>query len=466
MAFEKLKIRELKKAYAHNSLTPREVRDECYTKITGLDEEYGLFITLLPGKESDREFIPAAAADNLCLEGSRTTCASKLMAEYISPFSAYALERAIAQGFGIVGKSNLDEFGIGDSTGISPFKTTVNPWRAGYQAGSGAAAAVASGAVMAAFASDARGGLRQAASYSGVVGIKPTYGRVSRRGLVDYASSLDQVGVITRCVEDAAYCLAAVSGRDLKDPTSVNEPVNFYPLTNDTPNPVILACPREWREAPGLQEPVLGIFEKTLAALAGRGIEIREVSLPDMQAASPVATLIGSVEAFSNLSNYDGIRFGKRIPGEHLQDMYIQTRTAGFGPRVKEFLAFGALVSSGENYQDYFVWAQKCRRLLQDRLQAVLQANPLIILPTLPCTPPPLSREEQEFGSPGDVYTSLANLAGLPAITLPAATHEGLPVGLQLIGRPFQEGPLLSAAALLEEIISFPGLALGLQEGS
>jgi aspartyl-tRNA(Asn)/glutamyl-tRNA(Gln) amidotransferase subunit A len=464
MVFASLKIRELKKAYQTNSLTPQEVRKDYAHKAARLDEQYGLFITLLKGRESDREFIPAAAADNLCLEGDRTTCASSLLTGYNSPFSAYALEKAMAAGFGILGKTNLDEFGIGVGKGASPFKTTHNPWKAGYYAGSGAAAALAAGAVMTAFASDARGELRQSASYAGVVGMKPTYGRVSRRGLVDYASSLDQVGVITRCVEDAAFALSAISGHDLKDPTSLNKPVDFYPLPKAS-TPTKLACPREWRSAEGLEASVVKSFEETLRKLAKAGVEIQEVSVPALKQSSLVAMIIAAVEAFSNLANFDGIRFGERTPGEHLQDMYIKTRTAGFGQRVKEMLTLGALVSSGKNYQDHFLWAQKYRRVIKEQLEAVLEETPFLILPTLPFAPPALSRQEPGLEYRGDTYTSLANLAGLPAISLPAGIHEGLPIGLQLVGRPFEEGALLNAAANVETIISFPGFNPEGEEG-
>ncbi len=465
MALEKMKIQSLKKAYEGSYFSPHEVRDEGYEKGAGLDEAYGLFLTWLPKKDSDRHIIPAAAADNLCLEGERTTCASRIMENYHSPFSAFALEKAAVAGFEVVAKSNLDEFGIGDSTGVSPFKTTVNPWKEGHQGGSGAAAAVASGAVMAAFASDASGGLRQEASYSGVVGVKPTYGRVSRRGLIDYASSLDQVGVLGRCVEDAAYALAAISGHDPKDPTSIDRPVDFDPPLKQPGGPITMACPREWQEAKGLDAAVAKVFGKTLEHLSSQGIQIEEVSLPALKWSSPVTALIASVEAFSTLANFDGIRFGERTRGEHLQDMYVQTRTRGFGPRVKEFLTYGALVSSGKNYQDYFLWAQKCRRFIRDQVLALLENSFFIILPTVPFAPPPLEEKSPGPEPKGHIFTSPANLAGLPAVSLPAGIHDALPVGLQLIGRPFGEGPLLQAAALLEDIISFPGLALGEQEG-
>ncbi len=464
MAFAKLKIRELKKGYQNNSLSPQEVRKYYHQRAASLDEQYGLFITLLKGKAADREFIPAAAADNLCLEGDRTTCASSLLTGYNSPFTAYALEKAMAAGFGILGKTNLDEFGIGTGTGISPVKTTGSPWKAGYYAGSGAAAALAAGAVMTSFASDARGELCQSASYAGVVGIKPTYGRVSRRGLVDYASSLEQIGVITRCVEDAAFALAAISGYDIKDPTSLDEPVDFYPLPKSS-TPMELACPREWRSAEGLEAPVVKSFEETLRKLAKEGVEIKEISLPDMRISSLVSLIIASVEAFSNLANFDGVRFGERTPGEHLQDMYIKTRSTGFGQWVKEFLTLGALVSSGKNYQDYFLWAQKCRRVIKEQMQTTLEETPFLILPTLPFSPPPLSQRESGLEYKGDTYTSLANLAGLPAISLPAGIHEGLPIGLQLMGRPFEEDALLTAAANVENIIAFPGLPLDGEEG-
>ncbi len=460
MAYEKLKIQELLKAYDSDALTPGEVREEYCRQAAALDEKYNLFISLPEGKKSSRHFIPAAAADNLCLEGNRTTCGCRLMENYQSPFSAFTLEKAAAIGFEILGKTNLDELGIGDSAGVSCFKTTLNPRAAGFRAGSGAAAAVAAGAVKAAFASDATGGLRQSASCTGVVGIKPTYGRVSRRGLIEFAPSLDQIGVIAGNVEDAAFSLAAISGFDIKDPTSSEEPVDFYPLAAQVGGePLKLVCPGQWQEAGGADSVVTAFFTGLLAVFARQGITVETVSLPGLKGAALAAALIGSVEAFSTLANFDGIRFGTRTPGKHLQDMYTQTRTAGFGSRVKEYLTLGALVSSGDKYQDYFLWAQRYRRLLKEQLLAVLEDNPVIVLPTLPFIPPPLDREETGLVVAADAYTAPANLAGLPAISLPAGTNKGLPFGVQLIGAPFREGELLRTAARLEEIISSPGLA-------
>ncbi|HHX77730.1 MAG TPA: Asp-tRNA(Asn)/Glu-tRNA(Gln) amidotransferase subunit GatA [Firmicutes bacterium] len=460
MAYEKLKIQELLRAYESNSLTPDEVREEYFRQAADLDKKYNLFITLLEEKKSSRNFIPAAAADNLCLEGGRTTGASRIMENYQSPFSAFALEKAAAVGFAVLGKTNLDEFGIGDSAGISCYKTTLNPRAAGFRAGSGAAAAVAAGAVKAAFASDATGGLRQQASCAGVVGIKPTYGRVSRRGLVEFAPSLDQIGVIAGNVEDAAFSLAAISGYDIKDPTSSEEPVDFYPLTTqDGVEALKLACPGEWQEAGGADPVVAAFFTELLAFFDRQGIKVETVSMPALKGAALAATLIGSVEAFSTLSNYDGVRFGSRTPGKHLHDMYIQTRTAGFGSRVKEYLTLGALVSSEDKYEDYFLWAQRYRRWLKNQFLAVLKDNPIIVLPTLPFAPPPLDWEDTGLVAAAAAYTAPANLVGLPALSLPAGlSDEGLPLGIQLIGAPFREGELLRAAARLEAILPSPGL--------
>ncbi len=447
MTRDNLTVKELFCLYNRGAVTREELKVKVPEILEVIDNRYHAFISRAtdfdPGVPPA---YPCVAADNICTESLNTTCGSEMLLDYRSPFTASALDKARSSGFFLLGKTNLDEFGIGDCTGRSFFKTTFNPLSQDHLAGSGAAAVVAVGGAVAGFASDARGGLRQSASFCGLTGLKPTYGRVSRRGLIEYASSLDQVGVITAGVDDATFALRCISGPDSKDPASQESP----PDQDSTASGFRVAVPEGWDRVSGLSAGVKSVFNKTLSLLAELKVEAAEVPFSYLPLVSITAAIIGATEAFSNLANYDGVRFGKRMSGDHLQDMYVKTRTAFFGRRVKEFLTFGAFVSSGGNYREYFLWAQQNRGAIQRRLMAILKDYDFLLLPTLPFTAPTLA-ESSGLVNGADVYTALANLAGLPAVTVPAGFDGRLPVGVQLIGRPFAEAALLKAAKLLEE---------------
>jgi aspartyl-tRNA(Asn)/glutamyl-tRNA(Gln) amidotransferase subunit A len=447
---EKSTIRELFSMYNKKDIARHELKESCTDILQNIDSEFNAFISFTEDFcIEDGPAFPCVVADNICVENLKTTCGSEILEGYKSPFTAFALEKAFSQGFTLLGKTNLDEFGIGDCTGESFYKTTLNPCSTDHLAGSGAAAAVAAGAAATGFASDARGGLRQAASFCGLVGLKPTYGLVSRRGLIDYASSLDQIGVLAANANDAALGLSGISGFDGKDPTSQEIPMDEAIDIKK----IRIATLQGWDKVDGLTGEVKEVFENTLSTFSAADIDTFEVPFPYLPLSAITSSVIGAVEAFSNLANFDGIRFGKRVDGDHLQDMYIKTRSSCFGKRVREYITYGALMSSGKNYREYFLWAQKNRRAIYNSLTGLLKEYDFIILPTLPFTAPLLSEKDSltELNNAADVYTSLANLAGLPAVTVPAGVSGNMPVGVQLLGRPFSEEALLKMAKILEE---------------
>ncbi len=447
---EKKTLKELFVSYNAKKISRQELNSSCVKILAKIDTNYHAFISYAEDIDlGERPLYPSVVADNICLEGLKTTAGSEILEDYQSPFTAFALEKAYGNGFRFLGKTNVDEFGIGDYTGTSYYKTTLNPFSENYLAGSGAAAAVAVGGATAGFASDARGGLRQAASFCGLVGLKPTYGRVSRRGLIEYASSLDHIGVLAQTVSDAAFSFKCISGVDPKDPTSQEGPIRSD--SGDLKGKI--ACLQGWDKVEGLTDAVREVFEGSMRHLKDVAGEVKEYPFPYLPLATRTVSLIGAVEAFSNLANFDGIRFGKRAKGDHLQDMYMQTRTAYLGERTKAYLTFGALMSSGKNYQDYFLWAQKNRRVIFDTLMRLFLEVDFILLPCVPHQAPVLTDldDKDNLENPADVYTSLANLAGIPAITVPVGLHKGLPVGIQLMGRPFSEAALLKMAKALEE---------------
>jgi aspartyl-tRNA(Asn)/glutamyl-tRNA(Gln) amidotransferase subunit A len=444
MAGGNLTVKELFALYNDGSLSREELEEKCPELSAKTDTKYHAFLSRT--KEVNPAGVPAypcVAADNICAEGPATTCGSAMLGGYRSPFTATALEKAFAAGFCLLGKTNLDEFGIGDCTGRSFLKTSLNPGALGHLAGSGAAAVVAAGGAVAGFGSDARGGLRQSASFCGLVGLKPTYGRVSRYGLIDYASSLDQIGVMAGSVEEIALALRAISGFDSKDPTSRQTP----PDPDFSPAGARIAVLNGWDQVQGLTEGVKTVFNKTVARLP----HVEEVPFPYLPLVTVTAAIIGAAEAFSNLANFDGVRFGQRAEGGHLQDMYVKTRTAYLGERVKEFLTFGAFVSSGKNHRDCFLWARKNRGAIYRSLMSLLSEYDFILLPTVPFPAPALYYSGNGVDNAADVYTAPANLAGLPAVTVPAGLAGELPVGVQLTGRPFAEAALLKMAEVLAE---------------
>ena len=401
-----------------------------------------------------------AVKDNLVTKGLPTTCASKLLEGYVSPFEATAARRVREAGGVIVGKTNMDEFGMGSSTENSAFGPTLNPLdRSRVPGGSsgGSAAAVAAGHVTMALGSDTGGSVRQPAAFCGVVGIKPTYGRVSRYGLVAFASSLDQVGTLGRCVRDAAVLLQAVSGHDPRDATCAERPVpDLDSACSRGAGDVVVGVPQEYLGV-GLGEGMAGCVGEALEHLRGLGARVREVSLAHTSFAIPAYYVLAPAEASSNLSRFDGIRYGRREGGDgDLDDVYALSRTRGFGDEVKRRIVLGTHALSAGYHDRYYGRAQRARRRIAEDFHRVFDDGIDVLFS--PTTPGPAFPLGERLDDPvamylSDVFTVTANLAGIPAMSVPIGTLEGLPVGGQLMAPWWQEEVLVSVGAALEASI-------------
>jgi aspartyl-tRNA(Asn)/glutamyl-tRNA(Gln) amidotransferase subunit A len=394
--------------------------------------------------------VPIAVKDVLNLAGEVTTCASRMLEGYRSPYTATAVDRLEAAGAVVLGKTNMDEFAMGSSTENSAFKKTKNPWDVSRVPGGssgGSAAAVAAGMAAAALGSDTGGSIRQPAALCGVVGLKPTYGRVSRYGLVAFASSLDQVGPLTRSVEDTAVVASALFGWDPRDSTSAQVPVPDFPgaLRRDARG-LRIGVPWPFLEQ-GVDGDVLASFRGAVRDLETAGASVLEVALPHAPHAIASYYLVATAEASSNLARYDGVRYGLRAAPGELRRMYGDTRDRGFGPEVKRRIILGTFVLSSGYYDAYYLRAQKVRTLVRRDFEQAFSSCDVVALPTSPI---PAFRLGEKTDDPlqmylADVFTVPANLAGLPALSVPSAPAGGLPCGLQLVGRPFEEATLLRA---------------------
>ncbi|UNC91491.1 amidase family protein [Candidatus Contubernalis alkaliaceticus] len=435
-----------------------KMAEENYNAFITLDEQYlnSQVEKLSAGEKDDKKplsGIPAVLGDNLCTEGIRTTCGSKILENYTSPFNALVADRLQEAGSIIVGKTNIDEFGIGDSRGISHFGRVKNPWDANHTAGSGTACAVASGSAVFGLGSDARGGLRQSAAYSGLGGLKPSFGRISRWGLIDYAPSLDQIGIIAKTAMDMALVLECIAGEDYRDSSTLKNPAPGYlDLLEENPADIKIGLLKGY-DVESLEPEVKALFEKELARLKDIGCSIVEVELPNFLKSSTTASIIGAVEAYSNLANFDGVRFGYRGSSKHLQEMYIKSRTEGFGSFLKKYLTFGALASAEDHIKEIFNPAQKMRTKIKEELEEALKTVDMVVTPTVPFRAPVFSNLDSFYGidSHAHTFTAAVNLAGLPALTVPVKADQDLPTGLQLIGRAFEEGKLLNVWKALDK---------------
>ena len=396
--------------------------------------------------------MPVAIKDNLCTRGVRTTASSRMLEHYLPPYDATAVIRLEAAGAVVVGKTNCDEFAMGSSTENSAFGPTRNPWAPDRTPGGtsgGSAAAVAASITPLALGSDTGGSIRQPAALCGVLGLKPTYGRVSRYGLIAFASSLDQIGPLTRTAYDAALSLAVIAGADPADATSAREPVPDYAaaLTGDIRGARI-GVPSALL-ATGVDPEVAGAFQAALDALASRGAALVDVDLPHAKHAIGVYYLISTAEASSNLARFDGVRYGFRAPGtsdEELKTMYARTRGAGFGLEVKRRIMLGTYALSAGYYDAYYLKAQQVRTLILRDYEQAFDRVDAVAMPTSPTPAFPIG---ERVADPlqmylADVFTVSANLSGLPAISVPCGfTADRLPIGMQLTGRRFDEATLL-----------------------
>ena len=406
--------------------------------------------------------IPGALKDNICVKGIKATCGSKILANFVPPYDATVAAKLIATDAVIAGKTNMDEFAMGSSTENSGFFVTRNPWDTSTVPGGssgGSAAAVAAGEAIWALGSDTGGSIRQPASYCGVVGLKPTYGLVSRYGLVAYASSLDQIGTITRDVTDCAIVLNAIAGHDLKDSTSIDrEAPDYTAALAGGVKGLTIGLPREYFGA-GMNAAVRESVEAAVRQLESAGAKVKEVSLPNTEYALSAYYLIATAEASSNLARYDGVSYGFRGEGNDIVSMYKNTRTQGFGEEVRRRIMLGTYALSSGYYDAYYLKALKVRTLIKQDFDKVFEDVDILATPTAPTT---AFRIGEKVNDPltmylEDVCTVPINLAGIPALSLPCGFTGGLPVGLQLIGRPLGEETLLRAAYAFEQISAIRG---------
>ena len=404
--------------------------------------------------------VPIAIKDNLCVRGMRTTASSRILEHFTPPYDATVVARLTAADAVIVGKTNCDEFAMGSSNENSAFGPVRNPWAPDRTPGGssgGSSAAVAARTVPLALGSDTGGSIRQPASFCGVVGLKPTYGRVSRYGLLAFASSLDQVGPFARTARDAALVLNVLAGADPSDATSSREAVPDYTaaLTGDLRG-LRIGVPRAF-VAEGVDEGVRAAFDAALAALQERDAALVDVDLPHAKYAIPVYYMVATAEASSNLARYDGVRYGYRAGDKHqsLKEMYARTRDEGFGAEVKRRIMLGTYVLSAGYYDAYYLKALQVRTLVRNDYDAAFKTVDVIAMPTSPIPPFRLGEKTDDPLKMylADVFTVSANLAGLPAISIPCGFSQGhLPVGLQLTGRMFDEATLLRAADAYQRV--------------
>ncbi len=496
-----LTVAEIGSAVARRELSAVETTRHALARIASLNQSVNAFISVFADEALERARtldarlhrgehpgllagVPLAIKDNIVLDRGRTTCGSRMLAEYSSPFSATVAERLESAGAVLVGKTNLDEFAMGSSTEHSHFGATSNPWdlsRVPGGSSGGSAAAVAAGMVPGALGSDTGGSIRQPASHCGVVGLKPTYGRVSRYGLVAYASSLDQIGPLCRTVRDAGLLLSAIAGFDARDSTSAEiAPEDF---TSELEHPVKdlkLGVPRQaWNSANA--PSVTAALEAAIEAYRLLGAQIVEVDLPHIDHAIAAYYLIATAEASSNLARFDGIRYGRRAAlndGEGLMELYCRSRSEGLGPEVQKRIMLGTHALSSGYYDAYYLSALKVRRLVKNDHDAAfgLGGHAQATLPgchalIMPAAPGPAFKRGEKLGDPmalylEDVYTVGVNLAGLPAITLPAGfavsagdggVEHRLPIGVQLVGPALSERVLLRIARMLERVSTATG---------
>ena len=404
--------------------------------------------------------IPIAIKDNISTKGIKTTCSSKILENYIPPFNATVIEKLNKEGYIITGKTNLDEFAMGSSTENSGFFTTKNPWdleRVPGGSSGGSAASVRAAIVPASLGSDTGGSIRQPAAFCGVVGLKPTYGRVSRYGLVAFASSLDQIGPITRTVEDAAILLNAISGKDERDSTSANVEVpDFTKTIGQDIKGIKIGIPKEFFE--GLNEDIKDMVLAAAKQLEKEGAELVEISLPTVKYAIEAYYIIAPSEASSNLARFDGVRYGYRAKDyKDLEDMYSKTRDEGFGAEVKRRIMLGTYSLSSGYYDAYYLKAQKVRTLIYQEFMKAFENVDVILTPT---TPDVAFKIGEKSNDPiqmylSDIFTVSVNMATVPAISIPCGFKNNLPVGMQIIGKPFDEETILKVAHYYERLNDF-----------
>ena len=468
-----LSIHELGARFRQNDATPTEAAREYLDRIAALDPKVKAYLTvtaeaaLARAAEADARFktgaplgpldgVPLGLKDVLCTRGVRTTAGSRILEGFVPPYDATVVARLARAGAVILGKLNMDEFAMGSSTENSGYFPTRNPWdlsRVPGGSSGGSAAAVAADLAAATLGTDTGGSIRQPAAFCGTVGLKPTYGRVSRYGLIAFASSLDQIGPFAKDVEDAALMLQAIAGHDPMDSTSAAVPVPDYAAgLGQGVEGLKVGIPAEYF-IEGLDPEVETAVRAAIEILKGLGAKTESVSLPHTEYGLAAYYVIGPAEASSNLARYDGVKYGLRVPGARdLIDMYSRTRGAGFGAEVKRRVMLGTYALSAGYYDAYYGKAQKVRTLVQRDFQKAFERVDVIVAPTTPSAAFRTGEKEDPLSMYlNDVFTIPVNLAGLPGVSVPAGfTKGGLPVGLQVIGKAFDEAAVLRTAKAYE----------------
>ena len=470
-------ISDLTRRLAQREISAREITQSCLDRIQQVDGRVRAYLShdpadaLAQADAADQTIaregwsearplmgIPVAIKDVLAVRNHPLNCASKILGNYISPYDATAIEKLRAAGAIIHGRLNMDEFAMGSSTENSAFGTTRNPWdlaRIPGGSSGGSAAAVAADECIASIGTDTGGSIRQPAALCGCVGLKPTYGRISRFGLVAFASSLDQIGPITKDVRDAALMLKVLSGKDSRDSTSLPDPVPDYPATlSGDIKGLKVGLPREYL-VPGLDSEVKKSVDAAVQKLVGLGADVCEVSLPHTDYAVATYYIIATAEASANLARFDGIRYGMRVDGNDPAELYSRTRGAGFGPEVKRRIILGTYVLSSGYYDAYYLRAQKVRTLIRNDFLNAFEKVDVLVTPT---TPTAAFKVGEKAENPlqmylSDIFTISCNLAGICGISVPCGfTSPGnLPIGLQILGPPMGESTLLRVAHAYEQ---------------
>jgi aspartyl-tRNA(Asn)/glutamyl-tRNA(Gln) amidotransferase subunit A len=466
-------IHELTEAYRRGDLAPTAVAEDYLARIGALDGKVGAYLTvvreqaLAAARESEHRWragaprgpldgAPIALKDVMCTAGVRTTAGSKMLERFVPPYDATTVERLRAAGVVVLGKTNMDEFAMGSSTEHSAFHPTRNPWdlsRVPGGSSGGSAAAVAGALAAGSYGSDTGGSIRQPAAFCGVVGMKPTYGRVSRYGLIALASSLDQIGPFAQDVTDTALLLGAVAGYDRRDATSIQAPVpDFAAELSKGVAGLTLGLPDEYF-IDGMDPEVERAVRQAIDVLKGLGARIERVSLPTTRHSLAAYYVILPAEASSNLARYDGVKYGLRVAGRDLIEMQSRTRAAGFGAEVKRRIMLGTYALSAGYYDAYYGKAQSVRTLVRREFAAAFARVDLIVAPTTPNVAFKHGEKEDPLSMYlNDVFTIPGNLSGIPGVSVPCGfSAAGLPIGLQVLGRPLDEARVLRAAYAYEQ---------------
>lgn len=466
MELYNLNIEEARAAIEKGDITPVELTRAVFERIEAVEEKLNSYVTLDkenaltkaadPGK-GRLSGIPLAIKDNICTEGVKTTCSSKILGNFIPAYESTVTGRLKQQGYILAGKTNLDEFAMGSSCENSAFGRTKNPWdpeRVPGGSSGGSAAAVAADECIAALGSDTGGSIRQPAAFCGVVGLKPTYGRVSRYGLVAFASSFDQIGPLTKNVKDSAILMNAISGHDKNDSTSADLPVSdFTASLGQDIKGMKIGVPSEFF-IEGMDSEVEASVKEAIKKIESFGAEAVEISMPHTGYAVAAYYILATSEASSNLARYDGVRYGLRADGDDLIDMYMKTREEGFGAEVKRRIILGTYALSSGYYDAYYKKAQQVRTLIRQDFEKAFEKVDVLVTPT---TPTAAFRAGEKTSDPlqmylSDIFTLSINLAGVPGISVPCGFTSGnLPIGLQIIGKHFDEEKVLKTAYAYEQ---------------